>query len=146
MTRSERMKPVSRIAESRERDAAQAMAATREKLAQEEARHQELTGYRDDYAKRFEDAGRQGLAADKIADYRRMINQLNEALTWQGRRVDAARADYERDREAWLKTRQRVDVLDKATERFRNEERRESDRREQKETDERANHGRPRKR
>ena len=57
MTKSKRLEPVARIAENRERRAATELAKARQRLEEQEARLRELTSYRDDYSRRFQEAG-----------------------------------------------------------------------------------------
>jgi flagellar FliJ protein len=138
MTKSKRLEPVARIAESREQRAAAELARIRQRLEEQEARLKELLAYRDDYARRFEQAGRNGIDAGRMADYRRILIQLGEAIAFQEQRLTALRRDCEQLRRRWSDTHTRTAALDKAIERFRGEERRADDRREQGESDERA--------
>ncbi|MCK7583248.1 MAG: flagellar export protein FliJ [Chromatiales bacterium] len=137
MTKSKRLEPVARVAESRERRAAVELAKFRQRLEEQEARHRELLAFRDDYAHRFEQAGRDGFDAGCMANYRRILIQLGEAIAFQEQRLTALRRDCEQLRRRWTDTRTRTASLDKAIERFRGEERRDADRREQGESDER---------
>jgi len=138
MTKSDRLKPVSRVAESRERKAAVEMADFRRFLDAQRARLEELQCYRSDYVRQFEHAGRQGLDAGRMLDYRRILAQLSEAIAWQERRLAVLRQDYEQIRRRWTDSRTRTAALEKVMERYRDEERRQTDRREQGELDERA--------
>lgn len=138
MTKSKRLEPVARVADSRERRAAAEFARFRQRLDEQEARLQELIGYRDDYARRFEQDGRKGLDAARMADYRRILIQLGEAIAWQEQRLVALRRDCELLRRRWSDSHTRTAALDKAIERLRGEERRHAERREQGESDERA--------
>ena len=144
MTKSKRLEPVSRVAENRERQAAIEMAEFRRFLDAQQARLDELNRYRADYAGQFESAGRQGLDAARAGDYRRILAQLGEAIAWQERRLAALRQDYERIRRHWTDSHTRSAALEKVMERYRAEERRDADRREQGVLDELAQRpGRP---
>lgn len=138
MTKSKRLEPVARIAESRERRAAIELAQFRLRVEEQEVRLKELHAYRDDYARRFERAGREGFDAGRMADYRRILVQLGEAISWQEQRLAALRRDCEQLQRRWADSHTRTAALDKAIERLRGDERRAADRREQGEDDERA--------
>ena len=138
MTKSKRMQPVAKVADQRERQAAVEMAEFRRFLDAQQARLDELNNYRNDYARHFEEAGRGGMDAARMADYRRILARLNEAIVYQEQRLAGLHNDYERVRQRWTDTRTRAAALDKVMERYREEERREGDRREQGESDERA--------
>jgi flagellar FliJ protein len=141
MTKSKRLEPVSRIAENRERRAAVEMAEFKRFLDAQQAKLDELQRYRGDYARQFEQAGRQGLDAGRLADFRRILNHLAEAIAWQERRLVSLRQDFEQIRKRWTDTRTRTAALAKVVERYQAEERREAEQREQREADERAQRG-----
>ena len=138
MTKSKRMQPVAKVAEQRERQAAVEMAEFRRFLDAQQTRLDELNNYRNDYARTFEQAGRGGMDAARMADYRRILARLNDAIVYQEQRLASLHNDYEQVRRRWTDTRTRAAALDKVMERYREEERREGDRREQGESDERA--------
>jgi flagellar FliJ protein len=138
MTKSKRMQPVAKVAEQRERQAAVEMAEFRRFLDAQQAKLDELNAYRSDYARHFETAGRGGMDAARMADYRRILARLNDAIAYQEQRLANLHNDYEQVRRRWTDTRTRAAALDKVMERYREEERREGDRREQGESDERA--------
>jgi flagellar FliJ protein len=138
MTKSKRLQPVSRIAESRERQAAIELADFRRFLSGQQAKRDELVAYREDYARRFEQAGREGLDAARAADFRRILVRLGEAIAWQEQRLASLAQDYERVRRRWTDHRARTAALAKVIEHYRDAERRDAERREQSELDEQA--------
>lgn len=138
MTKSKRLEPVTQVAENRERQAALEMAEFKRFLDSQEARVQELRSYRQDYTRQFEEAGRNGVNMARAADFRRILTQLSEAIAWQERRLQSLRQDYEQIRRRWTDSRARAAALAKVVERYRAEERRESEQREQDELDERS--------
>jgi flagellar FliJ protein len=138
MTKSKRMQPVARVADQRERQAAVEMAEFRRFLDAQQAKLDELNNYRNDYARHFEQAGRGGMDAARMADYRRILARLNDAIAYQEQRLAGLHNDYARVRQRWTDTRTRAAALEKVMERYREEEQRAGDRREQGESDERA--------
>ena len=141
MTRSQRLVPVSRIAESREKKAATEMVEFKRLVDAQQAKLDELHGYRNDYAKRLNDAGRQGMDAQRLLDYQRILTKLGDAIAWQDKRLTALKQDYEVIRRRWSDSHSRAAALEKAMQRFRAEERRAVERREQWEMDEQVQHG-----
>ncbi len=139
MTRSKRMDPVVQVAESRERDAARQLGEWQGRLAQHEARLAELLSYRDDYARQFESTGGNGLGAQRLQDYRAFLERLNSAVRQQEDVLAHTRGEIARLRSRWLDKRTHAKALDKVVERYREDERRAAERREQNESDERAN-------
>ncbi len=140
MDRAQRLEPVTRVAEARERDAARALGEYRKVLDALEARLAELKSYRDEYVQRLSTAAAGGMDAVKLVEYRGFIARLNEAIDYQEAKVTDARTEFERRRRRWNATRTRVAALDKVVERYREEERRDVERREQSEADGRAQH------
>jgi len=138
MTKSKRMQPIVRVADQREHKAAIEMAEFRRFLDAQQARLDELNNYRNDYARHFEEAGRGGMDAARMANYRRILARLNDAIVYQEQRLTGLHNEYEQVRRRWTDTRTRAASLDKVMERYRKEERRAGDRREQGESDERA--------
>ena len=144
MTRSKRIEPVVRIAENREREAARRVGDSQRNLEAQRARLLELQAYRDDYAKRFAATGSGGLGAAMLHDYRAFLGKLNQAIEHQKRLIQAGERAYEDSRRQWLDSRGRMKALDTVAERYRRDEYRQQERREQNELDERAQRVGPR--
>ena len=76
--------------------------------------------------------------AVRFQNYRVFIDRLGEALRIQAVALEAARAEFEKRRSLWSEKRVEAETLGRAVDRFRQEERRDEDRREQHEGDEAA--------
>jgi len=136
MTRSERMQPIKTLADTREREAGDAVASARRLLGEREQQLEQLRGYRAEYAAR---AAREGAAdAVRLANYHAFLARLAAAVRQQQELVDAARQDLERRIAEWQERRVEALSLAKAVDRLATAERRVADRREQQESDERA--------
>jgi flagellar FliJ protein len=142
MDRSERLEPVTRVARSREQDAARELGEYRKVLDALEARLAELSLYRDEYVQRMGACGADGIDAMKLAEYRGFIARLSEAINYQEAKVRDARTEFERRRRRWSATRTRVAALDKVVSGYEAEALKEEERREQRDLDERAARGR----
>lgn len=142
MDRCERLEPVTRVARSREQDAARELGEYRKILDALEARLAELKSYRDEYVQRMGTCGAGGIDAVKLAEYRGFIARLSDAINYQEAKVRDARTEFERRRRRWSATRTRVAALDKVVSRYEAEALREQERREQKDLDDRAGRGR----
>lgn len=140
MTKSERLKPVARVAESKERDAAKALGDRQRALSEREAALSELLSYRDEYRRRFQQAGSEGLNGSRLQDYRSFLNRLDGAILQQRELIETARRAYEQQKRVWHEKWNRTKVLDKVVDRYREQEARLETRREQSEHDERAQH------
>ena len=138
MTKSQRMKPLTRVATSRERTAAKELGEYRRTLAAAEAKYAELATYREEYSKQLQQSGGSGIDAQQMRDYRVFLTRLNEAIVHQQASVDQRRREYERMRRVWSEARVRSKSLDKVVERYQKEEISIVERREQAESDERS--------
>ena len=77
-----------------------------------------------------------GIDARQLADYRRFLSQLNEAIERQSQEVQRSQSAVEDSREALRQRAVRRDSLQQLLERARLSQRREDERREQKLSDE----------
>ncbi len=143
MTRAQRLKPVTRIAENREQEAALVMARAQQMLDERELRLEELVAYRAEYQMRYKAASSAGMEAAQIQDYRHFIAKLDLAISGQIALVETARNVLEETRRQWFATRSKSLALDKVVTRYRHEEVRNVERREQGEADERSQRLKP---
>jgi len=138
MTRSKRMQPVQRVARNREQSAVQKFGQSRQNLDAQRTRLEELKAYRDQYARDFELSGGTGLGAARVQDYRVFLNRLGEAIRQQEAVLEQCLSQHEQTRQQWIETRTHSQAIDKVVHRYRREEHRQQDCREQKEQDERT--------
>lgn len=138
MSRSKRMKPVQRVAESREQAAVQKLGQSQQFLDAQRTKLEELRAYRDQYSKAFQTSGGQGLGANRLQDYRVFLARLNEAIRQQEAITAQCTSQHEQTRQQWVETRSHHQAIDKVIQRYRSEEQKARDRREQQEQDERA--------
>lgn len=138
MTRSERMTPVAKIADNKERNAAKTFGKSQKDLETHEKRLEELIQYRDEYNQRFKESGGNGLDAMKVNEYRIFLSRLNEAVSNQYEVVARVTRECAELKEGWMQTRSRAKALEKVVERYQVQEGKEQERQEQKESDERS--------
>ena len=108
-----------------------------------ETRLTELMAFRDDYQRRLHEAGAVGVEAGQMHEYLMFISRLDQAIVQQRGALAETVRSYERLKLHWLALHGKTLALDKAVERFRGEEARLDDRREQHEADEIAQHAKP---
>ncbi|MEA3106601.1 MAG: flagellar protein FliJ [Gammaproteobacteria bacterium] len=102
-----------------------------------ERQFEQLKTYRDEYVKNSTD-DRGTMDAVKLQNYRSFLGRLGDALKQQVTLLDHARAEYENRRLEWSAKRIEAESLGRVIDRFRNEEQRDADRREQREGDDAA--------
>ncbi|MGC3979894.1 MAG: flagellar export protein FliJ [Steroidobacteraceae bacterium] len=143
MKRADRLEPVQKIVDDTERRMAEHYAAAERLLNANEQKLQELTSYRNDYTEGFARRAGGGMGARDLVDYQAFMVRLNEAIKQQSQVVNNAKRDCELQRTRWREAAQRAKALGHVIERWQHEELRAADKRDQRETDERAQRRRP---
>jgi flagellar FliJ protein len=138
MTRTKRIEPVRRLVDDKERELAQGVAQTRERLVAAETKHDELRRYRDDYQSSFQKEAKAGASGLRLRDYRQFLARLDEAVRAQEAAVGRARADVEMHSRQWQESARRARALGVVVDKWRGEELRAAEQQDQRETDERA--------
>jgi flagellar FliJ protein len=142
MTKSQRLKPVTHLAEKRERDAARLMGEQQQHLDQQYQKLDELRGYRAEYARRMQEAGVNGIDAGQMVEYGNFLRRLDEAARFQQQKIEESKRLLEIRSREWRALHTKTEALNKVVSRFQAEEQRLGDRREQNENDERAQYRR----
>ncbi len=138
MKKSNRLKPVQRLSEAREQDAAKALGDSNRHVSEQEQRLADLENYREEYARYYQQRGEQGVTAAKLMELQRFLHNLNKAIEQQQQVVAMARQRSEQSKQQWNNARGKSQALDKVVERYRKEEDRSASRQEQKDNDEYA--------
>ena len=137
MTKSKRFEPIRDIASNYADALSRPMADAARKVADLERQLAQLQTYREEYVRNSAVAGG-AMDAVKLQNYRSFLDRLGEAMRQHTKNLEAARADYERRRQQWSEKRVEAESLGRAVERFRAEEQRAADRRDQHDLDEAA--------
>ena len=144
MKRSDRLEPVVRVAKNQKQQAASALGEAQTALTQAESRLAEFKAYREEYIRRFHEAGSLGMGAVQMEDYRKFLHNLSLAIDQQEDVVIQNIRVVEERRQQWFAMRGKAQMLDQVVNRYQNEEQRDLDRKEQGEQDERSQHPRQR--
>jgi len=137
MMKSKRFEPIQEIASTAAKDLSRAMGEAGRHVADLERKLQQLQTYRDEYAKNSSQSG-SSMDAVKLQNYRSFLDRLGDAMRQQQKLLEHARAEYEKKRADWSEKRVEAESLGRVVERFRKEEQRAVDQREQREGDEAA--------
>jgi flagellar FliJ protein len=137
MMKSKRFEPIQEIASTSAKDLSRAMGEAARKVAELEHKLQQLQTYRDDYTRNSSQSG-SSMDAVKLQNYRSFLDRLGDAMRQQQKLLEHARAEYEKKRADWSEKRVEAESLGRVVDRFRKEEQRAVDQREQREGDEAA--------
>ena len=138
MTRSGRMAPVQQVFGKAEKERARELGDAQRRLADAEARLAELTTYRGEYLGAFRRRAENGTSVRALRDFQAFLARLDEALRQQESIVVAAREQTAGSRRNWQGAARQVKAVDSVVQRWQNAEARAGERRDQKDTDERA--------
>jgi flagellar protein FliJ len=138
MKRAQRLEMVQNVVDDQERRRAEALALSERRVAESEAKMAELQSYLDSYLRGFAERAVSGIDAVMARDYQAFLARLEEAVRQQNQIVTRARAQRDGERQNWQGAAQRAEAVGQMVKRFRTEEERAADRREQVESDERS--------
>lgn len=136
--RAKRLEPVQQIVDDAQRRLALSVAAFEKRVLEAEAKLQELTRYKGEYEQQFSQRAGRGIGVADLRDYQAFLARLSEAIKQQTALVARARADHQVERVKWQEALKRSKALGHVVERWQAEERHMNDRRDQRESDERA--------
>jgi flagellar FliJ protein len=138
MNRAQRMAPVQRVLGDAERDRARELSDAQRRLADAEARLVELRTYQVEYLGVFRQRAGSGQSVLALRDFQAFLARLDEALRQQESLVATAREQAAGSRRSWQGAARQVKAVESVVDRWQAAETRTGERREQKETDERA--------
>lgn len=142
MTRSQRLKPVVRISETHEQELARRLARARSQWQVQLKRLEELEGHQRQYESALGREVAHGVNAERLRQYRQFLERLADVVARQRQRVAELERACQDCRAAWLAARQRRHSLEQLAQRYARAERQAEAQREQRESDERAQHPR----
>lgn len=138
MTRAKRLEPVQHVVEQAQRRFASSVAALEKRVLEGEAKLAELERYKGEYEQAFSQRAGRGIGATDLRDYQAFLARLAEAIKQQQALVSRVRGEHQAERLKWQDALKRSKALGHLVERWQAEERHASERREQRESDERA--------
>ncbi len=138
MPRIRQLKTAHGVLESDEKRKAQTLANSERAVKDSEAKLAELGGYREAYLRDFATRAVGGISAARARDYQAFLARLDEALREQAEVVARAKAQRAELLAKWRGAARRTAAVDRALERSLTEEQRRLERREQGDSDERA--------
>ena len=144
MKRAKRLEPVQHIVDEAQKRLAMSVAAFEKRLLDGEKKLDELVRYKAEYEQGFQQRAAGGIGVMEMRDYQAFLARLAEAIKQQQALVSRARAEAEAERVKWQEALKRSKALGHVVERWHAEERHVNERREQLESDERAQRKIPR--
>lgn len=138
MNRAKRMAPVQTLVDDTERRLATSLATHERRVTEAQGKLNELVRYKGEYEKQFTQRAGGGIAATDLRDYQAFLARLGEAIRQQQGIVQRTATERDLERGRWQEAARRVKAIGHVVTQWQVEERRIVDRRDQRETDERA--------
>ncbi len=138
MKRSQRMQSVSRIASRVEREAAQVLARSRNRLRELEDKLQTMKSYRREYGGTHQDDPKNPVSIMQLRQNQAFLRQLDEAIALLEKQVSNHAQISSHDQGRWIETWKHLNSLNKAITNLKAGEQQEQERREQGRLDEHA--------
>jgi flagellar FliJ protein len=133
VSRADRLQPVVDLAAEKAEEATRALATHQRALAESEHQLVELRRYRNEYA-----AMPDGIGVSALLNRQQFLLKIDMAIVQQLGEVQRREQALERARQGWSDARGRAKALDSVTVKYREQERKSQDRREQEQADERS--------
>ena len=138
MTRSKRLAPVQQVLEHSEQARAREFGEAQRRLAEAESKLAELTTYHGEYLQAYRKRAEDGTSVTALRDFQAFLARLELALSQQEKVVAMARDAVQNRQRNWQGAAREVKAVESVVDRWRSQEARAGERREQKESDERA--------
>lgn len=132
----DKLDKVALLARSRENEAANALQRNKQALVDSSQRLEQLKGFKQEYEHRLQAMAGSGMDARQLADYRRFLASLNDAIDVQGQEVGRGEERVQASHEEFVDKSLRRGNVDELIGRSRAAQAVEEARREQKATDE----------
>ncbi len=135
MHKSERLKPVVKLANHKEKESARALAKAREQLQAAIKKMQDLNDYRDSYAQMLHSKGKTSISANELRRYQIFLSQLDEAIKQQEVSILEAENVVNSNIAGWKEKKMRHQIIGKVTNKIQKEELISEEKRQQKQID-----------
>jgi len=132
------MAPVQKVLDRKEKDRARELGEAQTRLSAAEVKLRDLEQYRQDYEQSFQQRAKAGQPVRALRDFQVFLARLDQAIQQQRQIVATTQHDVTGHSTRWQSAARQVKAVDSVVDRWQGEERRAQDRRDQKETDERA--------
>jgi len=137
MKSSRRLGPVARVARQHERNAARHLGDSLHEVEQQQKQLEDLVNYRDQYIAAFQAAGKEGLTAVQLRDFKLFLGRLDAAIMQQQQKLVASRQNCEQSHAEWHDKHGHSKMIDKVVENRKQTEDRKLNEQEQREQDDR---------
>jgi flagellar FliJ protein len=101
MKRSQRIKAIVELKAVQEKNALEALGASRKKMQEIEAQLESLKSYRRDYQERFNRLGSEGASVAQLMEFRSFMDKLDKAIRGQELSLHGSQAEFRAKKKHW---------------------------------------------
>ncbi len=119
---SQRIEPVKRVAEQKEKQAAQTLNQAQANYNHAQSKLDELVQYRVDYLAEFQARAQRGMSGTQLQHYKGFLSQLDRAIESQQKQIEQLKYQVSQQRQAWQSSNQRSQVVSKYQQKMQQKE------------------------
>lgn len=136
MNPSQRLKPIKKLADNKEKEAAQSLGRSVEAKKIQLSKLQQLLDYRAEYLANMNDQTVQGISGAKLHQYHHFLAKLDQAIQQQKLVVNQSESTLSESQTLWKSDSSRANAIGKAINNMKEKEVKASDKRESAQADE----------
>ncbi len=135
-SKSQRMRPVNRLADKQEQQSAIIFSQCQARVQELEQQLEKLYQYRDGYNQQMLEKSQQGMGSYRLQDTLMFMNNLNQSIETLLNQIQKQKELCIEKREAWMTMHNKKRIYNKVTEKYLHEEQKQKNKQEQKSLDE----------
>jgi flagellar FliJ protein len=136
MNGSKRLKPIKKLADNKEKVAAQTLGNSVEQRKLQLDKMNQLINYRVEYIESMTNKGQQGISGDQLHQYYAFLTKLDTAIAHQKQVVEQSEITVSRNQSTWKSDNSRANVLSKVIKTMKGKEEKEINNKENSHLDE----------
>lgn len=136
MNPSQRLKPIKKLADNKEKTAAQTLGKSVQNQTQQQQKLAQLISYRREYVENMSYNTQQGMSGEKLQQYHQFLSKLDTAIKHQETVVSSSSQSVDQSRQTWKQDNSRANAIGKVMTNMKNKETIQKDKRESARIDE----------
>ncbi len=137
--RSDRLKPVVKLAEHREKKSAKILGQSRSNHSAQKNQLKDLLEYRESYALMLQQKAQQGISSGDFCLYQNFLEQLDQAIIKQKQTLSESSETIKNSVKGWKNQHQKQQAMEKMTHKLKQQEHKIYEKKQQREADDAVN-------
>ena len=136
MNSSQRLKPIKKLADNKEKIAAQSLTKSVEYRNNQQDRLTQLVNYRTEYVGSMSVKTQQGISGDQLQQYHQFLLKLDSVIEQQQKVVQQSHINLSQSQNKWQSQNSRANAIGKVINKLKNKETKAADKKESAQVDE----------